>query len=307
VCVCVGSDYDEAAPPFVDVFFEQRECSTQLDFENKVLRPALANYKTLDMAKFATEHNFAEFFWLCCGFARCIAEEMKVEIFPEAFVTKFCKNDFHEHWANYLTQSHVREVKIPELPDLLNSRSTKLSACPLASSKFSVKAPGARATKKNFTTVNKWRVTNSRTKTPSLQFGKAELQTINWPGYLAKYSLLVWSYMDPTRACWDMSHSYFKYRYSDPQRFVQDVGVALFLVLHGSFNVNAGDKFKPHPDAFPPVNTVRLSYSMIRNEAKRLCITPPLAISSPSLVAPSITSPLNIQYPVCVLLFFFDI
>ncbi len=143
VCVCacmyvsIGTVYSEADQPFVLAFFEQRDLTCQVEFETKVLTPALANYKELDMAKFATSYTFAEFFWLCCGFVRCIAAEMKVEIFPDDAVEKFCQTDINEHWAVYLTQLHIREAKVDGLNELLNQRAEELS-CNLQRTRFTV-------------------------------------------------------------------------------------------------------------------------------------------------------------------------
>lgn len=136
-CVSLGTVYSEADQPFVLAIFEQRDLTCQVEFETKVLTPALANYKELDMVKFATSYSFAEFFWLCCGFVRCIAAEMKVEIFSEGAVEMFCQTHINEHWAVYLTQLHIREVKVDGLNELLNQRADELS-CNIKRTKFTV-------------------------------------------------------------------------------------------------------------------------------------------------------------------------
>lgn len=149
------------------------------------------------------------------------------------------------------------------------------------------------------TIVDTRRLVNTRITTQNLAWLRDEIHKVNWPGFLGKYSLLTWPTLDPTKAAFDTSMSYFAFRYASPERWIRDVETAQFMLLHCSLEIRPTEGVEPEPATFPPVNTVRYAYSFFREKkGNRMCLTPPMLDANPARIAPGLTSPLNIQYPV---------
>jgi hypothetical protein len=250
--------YNEAMPPYVVMFYDQRD----LRFDERTkeaVQKELKDPAKFDLVKFAENNTLAELTYAVCLWFNAISS---VTLMDEEAILSFCSTDMYQHWRRHVLSWNIRVFDVPGLEksfnELLGDDTLTPSAPPLERCKEPiVEVSGGCA--------DRHRIKQNKLKNAYEELKSGRSHQANWPAAIGWHRLLYWHGLDPAKAQFDTSKKALLHQYKSAS--VEDViRWQIFYALPKTTKVKKGKSLvkKDGLDlaCAPMIQHLRYNYSM---------------------------------------------